>query len=81
MRSDKLNLMSFFLELFNVLKPVELLEVLAVHLAIDLSIVEAGSSRDKVYDFLNPSMIPYNLLTAEYFRKIAKSFSKCFQRR
>ena len=76
MFSDKPNLMSFFLGLSNVLKPVELLKKLVVHLAIDLSIVVPGSSRDEVYDFLNPSMISYNLMITECFRKNSKVFLK-----
>lgn len=76
MFSDKLNLMSFFLGFFNALKPVELLKILVVHLAIDLSTVDPGSSRDEVYDFLNTSMTPYDLLITQCFRKNSKVFHK-----
>lgn len=76
MLSDKLNFMSFFQGLFNALKTVELFKILVVYLAIDLGTVDPGSSGEEVYDFLNPSVIPYNLLINECFRKNSKVFLK-----
>lgn len=67
MFSDKLNLISFFLGLFNALKPVELLKIFVVHLAIDLGTADPGRSRDEVYGFLNPSRSSRNPFISEGF--------------